>query len=250
MYRQYIKRPVDLTVAVIGLIVVIPVCLVVYIAVQLTSRGPAIFVQERTGRGGQVFKMYKFRTMAANNNVHDTSTENTITGLGHTLRALSLDEIPQLLNVAKGQMSFIGPRPWIHTYYQNMTARQRQRVSVLPGITGLAQAYGRNNLSIHDKLKLDLQYVQKVSFLTDMNIVLKTIEAVFKRSGQEISKLSIVQEIETLKQQLALELGQQDQPTAGQQLSLSNAATFYAEAPSGAKTKRVSRRAQSQKVQK
>ena len=250
MYRQYIKRPLDLTVAIIGLVLVSPVCLVVYVAVRLTSRGSAIFVQERTGLGGKVFKMYKFRTMAANNNVYDASTENTITGLGKTLRALSLDEIPQLMNVAKGQMSFIGPRPWIHTYYQHMTARQRQRVSVLPGITGYAQTHGRNNLSIHDKLKLDLQYVQKVTLWGDTKIVLKTIEALFKRSGQEISKLSIVQEIETLKQQLALELGTQEQPAGSQQLSLSNAATFYSEAPSSSKTKRVSRRAEGQKVQK
>lgn len=241
MYQKYIKRPVDVAFAVTGLLIVSPVYLVVYAVVRFSSDGSAIFVQERTGHQGQLFKMYKFRTMTANNNVHDASTENHITRVGKALRALSIDEIPQLLNVAKGDMSFVGPRPWIHTYYQNMTARQRQRVSVLPGITGYAQTHGRNNLTIHDKLKLDLQYVGRVTLWGDTKIVLKTIEALFKRSGQEISKFSIIHEIETLKQQLAQELGPQEQ---------AGAAMFYSEAPSGAKTKRVSRRAESQEVQK
>lgn len=205
MYRQYIKRPVDLVTAGTCLVLASPIYLVVYIGIKLTSEGPVIFVQERTGVNGKIFKMYKFRTMHVANNVHDTSTENSITNIGQILRALSLDEIPQLINVVKGDMSLIGPRPWIHSYYENMTPTQRKRVSVRPGITGLAQAYGRNNLSIHGKLEYDTQYVKKVTFAGDAKIVIKTIEALFKRTGQEISKFSISQEIETLRQQLVNE---------------------------------------------
>lgn len=203
MYQRYGKRAIDITLSLATILLTLPLGIIVAILIKLDSKGPAIFTQERTGLGGDLFKMYKFRTMASTNDVRDTSHENQITRIGKLARSLSLDEIPQMFNILLGQMSFIGPRPWIHEYYENMTAKQRARVSVLPGVTGLAQVYGRNNLSINGKIKMDLAYVQHVTFVDDTKILLKTIGALFTRTGQEISKFSIANEIEILKKQLA-----------------------------------------------
>lgn len=228
MYQKYGKRAIDITLSLTTILLTLPLGIVVAILIKLDSKGPVLFTQERTGLNGELFKMYKFRTMACTNDVRDTSHENQITRIGRVARSLSLDEIPQMLNILLGQMSFIGPRPWIHDYYENMTTKQRQRVSVLPGVTGLAQVYGRNNLSINGKIKMDLAYVQHVTFVDDSKIFLKTIGALFTRTGQEISKFSIAREIETLKQQL---IEAQEQVALASHLSeqagFKTGATFY-----------------------
>jgi undecaprenyl phosphate N,N'-diacetylbacillosamine 1-phosphate transferase len=200
MYQKYIKRAFDITGSTILLVVTLPITLfIVSIYLVFDRKGRIIFRQVRTARGGGNFKMYKFRTMAPANDVLDTTKDNEITPLGGFLRRLSLDEIPQLLNVLAGDMSFIGPRPWIPEYYRFMNKRQRRRVSVRPGITGLAQASGRNNLTIHDKLKFDLKYVDNVTLMMDTKVVLMTIRTFLKRSGAELHKLGIHEEIEILK---------------------------------------------------
>jgi lipopolysaccharide/colanic/teichoic acid biosynthesis glycosyltransferase len=202
MYQKYIKRTFDIIGSIGLLVITLPVTLFIVITYLLFDRkGPIIFTQQRTARGGGNFKMYKFRTMAPTNNVLDNTTENEITKLGGLLRRLSLDEIPQLLNVLKGDMSFIGPRPWIPEYYQHMTKRQRRRVSVRPGITGLAQASGRNSITIHDKLAFDLQYVDKITWVMDTRVVLMTMRTFLKRSSAELHKLGIHDEIELLRLQ-------------------------------------------------
>ncbi len=203
MYQKHLKRTFDIIGSILLLALSLPVTLfIVFIYLVFDRKGNIIFRQLRTARGGGNFEMYKFRTMAPNNDVFDTRSDNKITPLGGVLRRLSLDEIPQLLNVLMGDMSFIGPRPWIPDYYRFMTKRQRRRVLVRPGITGLAQASGRNNLTIHDKLKFDLAYVDNVSMMMDAKVVLMTIRTFLKRSGAELHKLGIHEEIEALKTQL------------------------------------------------
>ena len=202
IYQRYVKRTIDSGLALIVLVLALPAGIIIAILIKIDSKGPCLFTQERTGVNGELFKMYKFRTMAATNDVRDTTKANQVTRMGSVARSLSLDEVPQMFNILRGEMSFIGPRPWIHEYYENMTPKQRTRVSVLPGVTGYAQAYGRNNLSIHGKLKYDLEYVHHITFTGDAKILFKTFEALFTRTGQEISKFSISQEIETLRMQL------------------------------------------------
>jgi len=200
MYQKYLKRTFDIIGSTILLVVTLPVTgLIVLIYIFFDRKGPIIFTQARTAKGGGDFMMYKFRTMAPTNNVLDTTKDNEITKLGALLRRLSLDEIPQLFNVIKGDMSFIGPRPWIPEYYQLMTKRQRRRVSVRPGITGLAQASGRNSLTILDKLSYDIKYVDSITVLMDTKVVLMTMRTFLKRSSAELHKLGIHDELDILK---------------------------------------------------
>lgn len=203
MYRKFIKRTLDLIVAIVGLIVASPVLIITAILIKLDSKGRVLFVQERTGKGGKNFKIYKFRTMKEEMEVDGRilTHEERITKLGDTIRKLSIDELPQLLNILKGDMSFIGPRPWIPEYYENFTEEQKQRVNVLPGITGLAQANGRNAITIFDKINLDIEYTKKVTFLTDVKIIIDTIKTVFTKHGAEIKQEGMFEEIEQLKAQ-------------------------------------------------
>lgn len=206
MYQKYLKRTFDTTLSLIVLMLALPVGIVVALLIKLDSKGPSIFKQKRTGLHGRTFHMFKFRTMACDNNVHDANHENKLTKMGKFVRALSLDEIPQFVNVIKGDMAFIGPRPWIPEYYEHMTDAQRKRNSVRPGITGLAQARGRNDLSVFDKINYDLLYIKKITFTNDVKIVVLTILELFKRTGEAIDKLGIHHEINTLKLQHSSQL--------------------------------------------
>ncbi len=202
MYK-YIKRLMDIMLALIGLVFAFIPMIIVAIAIKLESKGPALFKQERTGKDGKVFKLYKFRSMTVDNDVMNFKTENKITKVGKFIRKTSLDELPQFFNIIKGDMSFIGPRPWITEYYNNFNAHQKRRVEVLPGITGLAQATGRNNLNIFEKINYDIEYVDNFSFKMDLKVVLKTIKTVLSKEGAELSKYGIKEEIEDLKHQNA-----------------------------------------------
>ena len=202
MYK-YIKRVIDILLAIIGLLLACIPMIIVAIAIKLESKGPALFKQIRTGKDGKNFKLYKFRSMTVDNDVMNFKTENKITKVGKFIRKTSLDELPQLFNIIKGEMSFIGPRPWIVEYYNNFNAHQKRRVEVLPGITGLAQATGRNNLTVFEKINYDIEYVDNFSFKTDCKVVLKTIKTVLSKEGAELSKYGIKEEIEDLKAQNA-----------------------------------------------
>ena len=193
MYK-YIKRLMDILLALIGLIFAFIPMIVVAIAIKLESKGPALFKQVRTGKDGKEFKLYKFRSMTVDNDVMNFKTENKITKVGKFIRKTSLDELPQLFNILKGEMSFIGPRPWIVEYYNNFNAHQKRRVEVLPGITGLAQATGRNNLNIFEKINYDIEYVDNFSFKMDLKVVFKTIKTVLSKEGAELSKYGIKEE--------------------------------------------------------
>ena len=189
MYREYGKRIKDVIIALAALVILGLPMLLVAAAIRLTSKGPALFRQKRFGKDKQLFTVYKFRTMStkAPKNMPTNSFTNAdsyITPLGGVLRKLSIDELPQLLNVIKGDMSIVGPRPVIKTEKKLISLRQKYRAnSVKPGITGWAQVNGRDDLDDQRKAEMDGEYVQRLSFLTDVKIMIKTIGAVLMMSG-------------------------------------------------------------------
>lgn len=205
MYQNSVKRPVDFLLATVLVIISLPITLLIAALIKLESKGPIFFTQSRTGLNGQSFKLYKFRSMSHDNDVRDLSKQDQLTKIGSILRSLSLDEVPQLINIIRGEMSFIGPRPWLPEYYKHMTKTQRDRNNVLPGITGLAQAYGRNSLTIHQKINYDLEYVKDISLREDVKIIFITIKTAMKTVVDEdtfmIGKNGIRDEIAILERQ-------------------------------------------------
>lgn len=199
MYK-YIKRFIDIILSTLLLLLFMIPMIIVSICIKLESNGPILFKQTRTGYKGKTFTLYKFRSMTVDNNVLDFSKENKITKVGSFIRKTSLDELPQFINILKGDMSFIGPRPWIIEYTKLFTAKQRHRLDVTPGITGLAQASGRNDISIIDKINYDLEYVDNFSFLMDLKVIFKTLKIVFTKQGADINKSEIANELDELKE--------------------------------------------------
>jgi len=198
MYK-IVKRILDLVLAILLLVIFLIPLIIISIIIKIDSKGPIIFKQKRTGKDGKIFILYKFRSMEYCNDFHNFKEENKLTKVGKFLRDKSLDELPQLINIIKNDMSFIGPRPWVLEYYEFFTEKQKKRLSVKPGITGLAQVNGRNNLNIYEKIKLDIDYVDNLSFKTDLKICLLTIKTLFIKEGSTISKLEIKNEIDELK---------------------------------------------------
>lgn len=201
MYKHFFKRFFDIICALILIVVLAPVMLLIAIAIKLNSKGPAIFKQIRSGKNNKKFKLYKFRSMTANNNFYDKTKEDQVTTVGKFLRKTSLDELPQLFNIIKGEMSFIGPRPWVVDYAEYFTPTQMRRLEVLPGITGLAQSSGRNAINILDRIALDVKYVDSISLMLDIKIIYKTIIGVIKKEGFSNSKSAIHDELKLLKLQ-------------------------------------------------
>lgn len=199
MYK-HVKRFLDLLISLFVLVFAFIPMIIIAIAIKLESKGPVFFKQKRTGLNGKEFNLYKFRSMTADNNVLDFKSENKLTRVGKFIRKTSLDELGQVINIIKGDMSWIGPRPWIVEYYQNFTDEQKRRVEVLPGLTGLAQCNGRNNLSIFDKINYDIEYVDNFSFKMDLKIIFLTIKSVLSKSGAELSKSGIRDELTQLKE--------------------------------------------------
>ena len=193
-----IKFISDRLLAIIGIILSSPIMLIVALIIKLDSKGSILFKQERTGKNGRNFYIYKFRTMVVNNDVHDFSKADQHTRVGKILRKTSLDELPQLFSIAIGKMSFIGPRPWIPDYYLNMNDRQKHRCDVRPGLTGLAQVKGRNNISIFEKIEYDLEYINNYSLIQDIKIIFLTIKVVFSKNGADAGKGTIQREINDL----------------------------------------------------
>ncbi len=189
----------DRIVALLLLILLFPLMLVIAIAIKIDSKGPILFKQTRTGKNGVNFQMMKFRTMEANNDVHDFSKKDQHTKVGTFLRKSSLDELPQLINIMRGDMSFIGPRPWITDYFDAMNEVQRHRYCIRPGITGLAQAMGRNDIDIFTKIKYDLEYIEHYSLWMDIKVIFLTIKAVFTAQGADAGKDTIQKELNDLR---------------------------------------------------
>ena len=185
MYKKFIKPLLDKILALILIIVFSPIMLITAILIYLKMGRPIIFSQDRPGYKGKIFKIYKFRTMTneKNKNGELLPDEKRLKGIGKVIRSLSLDELPQLFNVLKGDMSFIGPRPLLAEYLPLYNEEQKKRHDVLPGITGLAQVNGRNAISWKKKFEYDVEYVNNLSFLMDMKIIFLTIQKVIKRDG-------------------------------------------------------------------
>ena len=181
IYRNFMKRVIDFFVAFVMIIVTFPVAIVCALAIKLDDpKGSILFCQDRNGKHGKVFKMIKFRTMKRQlSGGPYAALENTLTRVGKPIRKLSVDEIPQLLNILCGQMSLIGPRPLPIDYYEWFNDVERARFDVLPGLTGLAQINGRANLNWDERFQYDVKYVENLSFLFDLKILLKSIRHCF-----------------------------------------------------------------------
>lgn len=194
------KRVMDFVFATILVVVFCPLMLLVSLLIKIDSRGPVFFRQERVGKDGKVFRIFKFRSMVWNNDMRDFSSRDKYTKVGKIIRRLSIDELPQLFNVIKGEMSLVGPRPWVVEYWNNMNKEERVRAKVLPGITGLAQVKGRNGISIFFKIEYDIIYVQNFSFKQDVKIILMTILTVFSGKGLDAGKEGVLDDIRNLRQ--------------------------------------------------
>lgn len=181
-FYDRVKRAMDLSLAAVGLVVSAPVQAVVAGVVLATHGRPVLFRQERPGKDGVSFELVKFRTMRHPDATHVTDAER-LTPVGRMLRATSLDELPTLWNVVKGEMSLVGPRPLLVAYLDRYTPEQSRRHEVRPGVTGLAQVRGRNGLSWDDKLALDVEYVDNRSLALDLRILAETVAVVLRRSG-------------------------------------------------------------------
>ncbi|MGP4064071.1 sugar transferase [Oceanobacillus sp. M65] len=185
IYQRFIKRTLDFILSLLALIVLSPILIVVCIIVRLKLGSPVLFKQERPGLNENIFTMYKFRTMTDGKDENgDLLPDNVrLTKFGNFLRSTSLDELPGLLNIVKGDMSIIGPRPLLVQYLSLYNKRQKRRHEVRPGLSGLAQVNGRNAITWEDKFNLDVQYVDNISFLQDWKIILLTIKKVIIREG-------------------------------------------------------------------
>ena len=182
-----LKRGFDVLASVSALVILWPVLAVIAIAIRLSGKGPVVFRQQRAGKDGKPFIFYKFRTMKVDSDPFGPSPKSgkdpRLTRVGTFLREYSLDELPQLYNILKGDMSVVGPRPLYLSQMSEWNERQRRRLGVKPGLTGLAQVQGRGGLTREEKLELDVRYVETASFMTDIKIILLTIGRVFRREG-------------------------------------------------------------------
>lgn len=185
MYKKHIKRPMDFILSLLALLIVSPVLLVIAILVRVKLGSPVIFKQKRPGSNEEVFVLYKFRTMtdAKDGDGNLLPDEVRLTRFGKILRSTSMDELPELWNILKGDMSTVGPRPQLIKDLVFMSPEQRRRHEIKPGLTGWAQINGRNGITWEEKLELDLEYVDNISFMGDWKIIFKTITKVFKREG-------------------------------------------------------------------
>lgn len=193
MYQAFVKRISDIVFSALGLLVLSPLFLLIAILVRCTSKGPAVFRQERLGRDAKVFRICKFRTMAENSEhtgsgVYSDRNDSRVTKVGRFLRATSLDELPQLWNILRGDMSFIGPRPPL-TYHpwtiDRYSEEQLRMFRVRPGITGWAQVHGRRELEWHERLRLNVWYADHVSFALDLKIIFLTVGVMLSGKGNE-----------------------------------------------------------------
>lgn len=199
LYTNFFKRVLDIVLSLILLPFILIVCIIIAPIIFIEDKGPIFYNGKRLGKNGKVFKMYKFRSMivdAPDIRNKDGSTFNSekdprLTKIGKFLRKTSIDELPQIVNVLKGDMSFVGPRPHIITNYKGyntLTKEKQQRLKIRPGITGYSQAYYRNSITSDEKIKNDIYYVNNVSLLLDIKIIIKTFVSVINRDNIYVSK--------------------------------------------------------------
>lgn len=183
MYAKYIKRTLDLILSLMALIVLMPLMIIIGILVRINLGSPIIFKQKRPGKNEKIFTLYKFRTMTDKRDIDGNllPDEYRLTKFGKFLRSTSLDELPELINIIKGDMAIVGPRPLLVEYLPYYTEEEKHRYDVRPGLTGLAQVNGRNAISWEEKLKYDTEYIKEISFYSDLKIIFKTIKKTIKR---------------------------------------------------------------------
>ncbi len=191
MYRNIVKNIIDKIISIISLIILSPIILIITILIKISSDGPVFFLQDRLGYKGNTFKIIKFRTMVVGaEHIGEglkvsSDNDSRITKIGHLLRATSLDELPQLINILNGTMSIVGPRPPVTYYpyngYENYPEWAKRRFDVKPGITGLAQVKVRNSVVWDERIKIDIQYVNNISFINDLKIIFLTFYRVIRR---------------------------------------------------------------------
>lgn len=185
LYKNFFKRLIDILVSSSALILLSPIFLLLIIIIRIKLGSPVFFSQKRPGKNGKIFKMYKFRSMTdkKDQNGNLLPDHERLPEFGQKLRGTSLDELPELWNILKGDMSLIGPRPLLPSYLSLYNEFQKRRHEVKPGLTGWAQVNGRNNLNWPERFKLDVEYVDNISLLTDIQIFIQTIEKVLKKDG-------------------------------------------------------------------
>ena len=190
MYKHFFKRVIDFTLSLLALLVIWPILLVIYIWLTIANKGAgALFYQERPGLHGKIFKVIKFKTMTDERDAEGNLLPDAdrLTKVGRFVRSTSIDELPQLINVLKGDMALIGPRPLLVRYLPWYTEEESHRHDVRPGISGYAQSHGRNTVTWDEKLAMDIWYVNHVSLKTDLCIIFKTIKSVLLRESVEVS---------------------------------------------------------------
>ena len=208
-YEKYIKRPQDMVLSLLALIVLSPILLITAILVRVKLGSPVIFKQKRPGLNGNIFTLYKFRTMT------DTRDEDgnllpdevRLTKFGKLLRSTSLDELPELINMIKGDMSVVGPRPLLVRYLERYNAHQARRHEVRPGFTGHAQVNGRNSITWEEKFDLDVIYVDHITFLGDWKIIFKTIWTVLRREGINSNSAATMEEFQGTTEKMERKCG-------------------------------------------
>ena len=207
MYQKYFKRPLDFIMALLGLIILSPLLLVIAILVRIKLGSPVIFKQPRPGLNEEIFTLYKFRTMTdeRDENGELLPDEVRLTSFGKFLRSTSLDELPELWNILKGDMSFVGPRPLLVRYLPYYTEEERQRHTVRPGLTGLSQVNGRNLLAWDKRLELDVQYARNVSLFEDVAIIFSTLKKVVQRKDIAVGRQHVLQSLDVERRVLHYE---------------------------------------------
>ena len=206
------KRFMDIVLSIIGLIIISPILLIVSLAIKIDSKGPVIFKQERIGKDGKAFKIYKFRSMVVGaekmgTGVYSKKGDNRVTRVGKFIRMTSIDELPQLVNILKGEMSFIGPRP-VLTYhpwkYEEYTPEQLKRFEVRPGVTGLAQIHGRKQVEWEKRIKYDVEYVEKLGLWLDIKIFFITIyKVLFMKDNENTEKITNTKKTERTEEKVS-----------------------------------------------
>ncbi len=184
-YEHFIKRPLDCFLAMCALFVLSPIIGITALLVRIKLGSPVFFLQERTGKNEKIFKIYKFRTMTDEKDESGEllSDEVRLTNFGKILRSTSLDELPELINIIKGDMSVVGPRPLLKKYLPWYSEEEHKRHNIRPGLTGYAQIHGRNTVNWDEKFEMDLKYMSHITFVGDVKIILETMGKVFRREG-------------------------------------------------------------------
>lgn len=208
MYKHFFKRAFGILFSLLGLIITSPIMIIVATLIKIESPGPVIFKQQRIGKDGKVFEIYKFRSMCQNaektgSGVYSDKNDSRVTKVGKFIRATSLDEIPQFFNVLKGDMAFIGPRPPL-TYhpwtFDKYTEHQKKMFNVRPGLTGWAQVNGRKQVEWHKRIELNVWYVEHLSFLLDLKILFSTVFKLIKDDQNENVGATVVETPDTIEQ--------------------------------------------------